>query len=87
MRKRQITRDMIEAAREKGWSVSQTARHYGFHNSSIDAACQRFGIALPMHKYSPALRSSRAVGPQPSNEKAKAWSSSPDAIRRALAKI
>lgn len=87
MRKRRITRDMIEAALEKGWCVSQTARHYEFHYSSIDAACQRFGIALPMHKYSPALLSSRAVGPQPSDEKVKAWSASPDAIRRALAKI
>lgn len=83
MRKK-ITRDMIRSALDMGWSVSQTARHYGFHNSSIDAACQRFGIALPMHKYSPALRSVRAVGPKPSDVRVKAFSAKPAAIERAL---
>ena len=39
MQKRlKFTLDMIHAALEKGWSVSQTARHYGTHPSSVSPA-------------------------------------------------
>lgn len=48
MPRRQITRDMIEAALNKGWNAAITARHYGFHRKSIDSAAERFGIALPL---------------------------------------
>lgn len=88
MQKRlKITPDMIHAAFEKGWSVSQTARHYGTHPSSISAAANRFGIALPMSKYSPQNISPRRKDtPAPSEERVAAFSASPDAINRALRK-
>jgi hypothetical protein len=51
--RRHITKDMLTAAREKGWHLTLTADHYGMHRSSIAAACERFGIVLPMHQFSP----------------------------------
>ena len=56
-----ITRDMIAAALDKGWNVSITAAHYGMHRKSIDAACERFGIALPLSKYAPTMLSKRSA--------------------------
>jgi hypothetical protein len=44
---------MIQAAKERGWHLTLTAEHYGMHRSSIAAACERFGIVLPMHSFSP----------------------------------
>jgi hypothetical protein len=44
---------MIQAAKEKGWHLTLTAQHYGMHRSSVAAACERFGIVLPMHQFSP----------------------------------
>ncbi len=51
--RRVITRDMIQAAKDQGWHLTLTAAHYGMHRSSIAAACERFGIVLPMHQFSP----------------------------------
>lgn len=93
-----ITRDMIEACLAKGWAVSQAARHYGFHRKSIEAACERFGIALPMHPFSPQLPSMRRKpmvvfednipDDPPKKKKTNAiWSASPAAIERALEKM
>jgi hypothetical protein len=81
--RRIITRDMIIAARDKGWSVSLTAQHYGMHRSSIDAACERFGIMLPMNKFSPTMPSKT----KPKPEGNPVWSCSPAAIEKALAKM
>jgi hypothetical protein len=89
--RRLITRDMIQAAKDQGWHLSLTANHYGMHRSSIAAACERFGIVLPMHQFSP-----QRVSP-----KSKVWvdvidgetkpkvklSASPRAIERALEDI
>lgn len=90
---KKITIDMIEAAQRKGWSVAQTARFYGFHRKSVDAACERFGLMLPMSIYSPQRPSARRKPiivwedhidkPKPSKV---AFSASPAAIERALAK-
>jgi hypothetical protein len=44
---------MIQAAKDQGWHLTLTAAHYGMHRSSIAAACERFGIVLPMHQFSP----------------------------------
>jgi hypothetical protein len=44
---------MIQAAKDQGWHLTLTADHYGMHRSSIAAACERFGIVLPMHQFSP----------------------------------
>jgi hypothetical protein len=85
-----ITRDMIIAARDKGWSVSLTAAHYGMHRKSIDAACERFGIALPLSKFAPTVPSKTKPKPDDrvSDKRTPAiWSCSPGAIDRALAKI
>ena len=93
-----ITRDMIEACLAKGWAVSQAARHYGFHRKSIEAACERFGIALPMHPFSPQMPSMRRKpmvvfednipDTPPKKKKTNAvWSASPAAIERALEKM
>lgn len=87
-----ITRDMMVAARDKGWNVTQTARHYGMHRTSIGQACERFGIELAQSKFSPDLPSTRSrfwkdvvETPQP---KSKAiWSCKPGAIERALQKL
>jgi hypothetical protein len=82
-----ITRDMIIAARDKGWSVSLTAQHYGMHRSSIDAACERFGIMLSLSKYAPTMPSKTKPKPdeQASDKRTPAlWSCSPAAIQRAL---
>jgi len=88
--KKIITRDMIIAARDKGWSVSLTAAHYGMHRKSIDGACERFGIALPLHKFSPTVPSKTKPKPedQGSDKRTPAiWSCSPAAVERALAKM
>jgi len=89
--RRLITRDMIQAAKDQGWHLSLAANHYGMHRSSIAAACERFGITLPMHPFSP-----QRVSP-----KSKVWidiadgetkpkiklSASPAAIERTLRRI
>lgn len=86
MQKRlKFTPDMIRAAFDKGWNASQTARHYGTHPSSVSAAAARFGIALPVSKYSPLNVSPR--GTPPSEDRAVVFSASPDAIARALRKL
>ena len=51
--RRHITKDMIIACREKGWHLTLAAAHLEMHRSSIAAACERFGIVLPMHNFSP----------------------------------
>ena len=51
--RRLITRDMIIACREKGWHLTLAAAHLEMHRSSVAAACERFGIVLPMHNFSP----------------------------------
>ena len=86
--RRVITRDMIQAAKDKGWHLTLAAAHYNMHRSSIAAACERFGIALPMHQFSP----------QRVSQKSRVWvdiidgetkpkiklSASPAAIQRAI---
>ena len=88
--RRVITRDMIQAAKEQGGHRTMAANHYGMHRSSIAAACERFGIVLPMHSFSP----------QRVSKKSKVWvdiidgetkpkvklSASKASIERALAK-
>jgi hypothetical protein len=82
---------MLIYAREKGWHLALTAKHYGMHKSSIAAACERLGVVLPMHQFSPQRVSPRS----------KAWadvidgetrpktklSASKASIERALAKM
>lgn len=87
MQKRlKFTPDMITAALEKGWTVSQTARHYGAHPSSVSHAAERFGIALPMSKFSPQNASQRHIKVV-SDTRTKVFSASPEAINRALRKL
>lgn len=88
--RKKITRDMLEACLEKRWCVAQVARHYGFHPKSIDAACERFGIMLPMSIFSPQIPASvkvpRSEVPVPKKKSNAVWSASPAAIERALRK-
>jgi len=86
--RRHITKDMLIACREKGWHLTLAAAHLEMHRSSVAAACERFGIVLPMHSFSP----------QRVSKKSKVWvdiidgetkpkvklSASPAAIRRAI---
>jgi hypothetical protein len=44
---------MLIACREKGWHLTLAAAHLEMHRSSVAAACERFGIVLPMHNFSP----------------------------------
>ena len=95
--RKKITPDMIEAALRKGWNANQTARHYGMHRKSIEAAADRFGIMLPLVSYSPALAdtfSPRALAsaslsaPAAPKKKLNAvWSASPESVKRALEKM
>jgi hypothetical protein len=60
------------------------------HRSSIDAACERFGIMLPMNKFSPTMPSKTKpkTDEQGSDKRTPAlWSCSPAAIEKALAKM
>lgn len=87
-----ITRDMIEAAKEKGWGITQTSRHYGMHRSSISAACERFGIELALSKFDPQMPSTRSkfwkdVVEKPKPKTPSKWSCSPAAIQRTLDRI
>jgi hypothetical protein len=82
---------MLEAALAKQWDPTTTSRHYGVHRTSVTAACERFGISLPMHKFSPQAVSRRspewkeAVDAMTLEPRTKAvWSASPAAIERAL---
>ena len=91
---KRITRDMLEAALAKNWDPTTTARHYGMHRTSITAACERFGISLPMHKFSPQAVSRRSpdwkevVDAETLKPKGNPiWSASPAAIEKALAKM
>lgn len=93
--RKKITPDMIEAALRKGWNANQTARHYGMHRKSIEAAADRFGIALPLVSYSQSLAdtfSPRALAstttPTAPKKKLNAvWSASPESVQRALEKL
>jgi hypothetical protein len=89
--RRVITRDMLIACREKGWHLTLAAAHLEMHRSSVAAACERFGIVLPMHPFSP-----QRVSP-----KSKVWidivdgetkpkvklSASPAAVERTLRRL
>jgi hypothetical protein len=92
MRSRKIiTRDMITAAKEMGWNITQTSNHYEMHRTSISKACERFGIELAQSKFDPQIPSTRSKFWKETVEKPKPktqaiWSCSPAAIKRALAK-
>ncbi len=85
-----ITRDMIEAAMKKGWTITQTSRHYGFHRKSIEAAAERFGIPLPIvspilaTKPKPLLVWVDEIKDKPATK--PVFSASKASIERALAK-
>ena len=85
-----ITRDMLTAAKEKGWSITQTGRHYGMHRTSIASACERFGIELALSKFNPDMPSTRSKFWRDAVSKPKTpaiWSCSPAAIERTLQRI
>lgn len=91
MSKKRITPDMLEAALRKGWNATQTSRHYGFHHKSIDAACERFGIVLPLGAtWAPPPKAKPLVvwtdEIKDVAQRKKVFSASPAAIERALAK-
>lgn len=90
--KKRITRDMIQEAKDLGLNITQAARRFGMHRSSIAAACERFGIELALSKFDPQMPSTRSRFWQERVEKPKPktpaiWSASPAAVERALAKI
>lgn len=82
--KKGITREMIENAKAQGWYASEAARNLGISPTSIRKACIRFHISLSRHAFDPCGISES--GPEASNERSKAWSASPEAIKRALQK-
>ena len=55
MTRRTITRDMMEACLAKRWNAGQAAKHFGFHRKSIESACERFGIVLPLMTFGKPL--------------------------------
>lgn len=87
-RRNKITIDMLEAARVKGWSISQTARHYGTHHTTIGDACKRLGVELPRNQHiSSGLydRKEKLIA-EASDVRTLTWSCSPEAIQKALAR-
>lgn len=86
MARKTISKDMLVAAQERGWTVSQAARQFSFPQSSIEAACDRFGVYLTYS--SPVLtRSVRSAAAEPDNIKVKTFSASAASIEKALAEM
>lgn len=90
MTRRTITRDMMEACLAKRWNAGQASKHFGFHRKSIEAACERFGIVLPLMTFgkpitAPVLVWVDKIDKETPTPKAK-LSASKAAIERALAK-
>lgn len=90
MTRRTITRDMMEACLAKRWNAGQASKHFGFHRKSIEAACERFGIVLPLMTFgkpitAPVLVWVDKIDKETPTPKAK-LSASKAAIDRALAK-
>lgn len=80
--KRTITKDMLQAAADKGWNQLQTSKHYGFSHSSIRNACERHGVNLQYSKFSRFREDERPV-----HKPTKAFSASPQAVEKALANM
>ena len=90
MTRRTITRDMMESCLAKRWNAGQAEKHLGFHRKSIEAACERFGIVLPLMTFgkpitAPVLVWVDKIDKETPTPKAK-LSASKAAIERALAK-
>lgn len=88
--RRVITRDMMESALAKRWNAGQASKHFGFHRKSIEAACERFNIVLPLMTFGKPLTAPERVWvdkiePYQPPKKVK-LSASKAAIDRALAK-
>ena len=88
--RRVITRDMMESALAKRWNAGQAGKHFGFHRKSIEAACERFGIVLPLMTFgkpitAPVLVWVDKIDKEASEPRVK-LSASKAAIERALAK-
>jgi hypothetical protein len=85
---KRVTIEMLTAAQEKGLNVTQTARFYGMHRTSISAACERFGIMLSLSKFDPQMPSTKSrfwketVEAKPKSK--PVWSCKPAEIERAL---
>ena len=89
--RRHITKDMLIACREKGWHLTLAAAHLEMHRSSIAAACERFGIVLPMHPFSPQRVSPKSkvwidIADGETKPKVK-LSASPAAVERTLRRL
>lgn len=87
---KRITIDMMKAANERGWSAGRTARHYGLHRKSVEAACERFGVVLPLQEapfYGEYATLKEVTVPKVKVAEPKSnalWSCSPAAVDRAL---
>jgi hypothetical protein len=82
---------MLIACREKGWHLTLAAAHLEMHRSSIAAACERFGIVLPMHPFSPQRVSPKSkvwldIADGETKPKVK-LSASPAAVERTLQRL
>jgi hypothetical protein len=82
---------MLIACREKGWHLTLAAAHLEMHRSSIAAACERFGIVLPMHPFSPQRVSPKSkvwldIADGETKPKVK-LSASPAAVERTLRRL
>lgn len=88
--RRTISKDMMESCLAKRWNAGQASKHFGFHRKSIEAACERFGIVLPLMTFgkpitAPVLVWVDKIDNETPTPKAK-LSASKAAIERALAK-
>lgn len=90
LRKRpSITYEQLMYCKNHQMSASQAGTFLGRHHTTILSACKKFGVELPKyaHRYAAPIhvRPGR-VTVTASDTKVKAWSCSPAAIERALAK-
>lgn len=84
-----ITREQVEYCKKRGMSPSQAGTFLGRHHTTVLSACKKFGIELPRyaHRYAAPIFVKRGkIEITASDIKVKAWSCSPAAIKRALAK-
>lgn len=84
-----ITSEMLERARDMGWTLADAGRFYGYDPKSIARACDRLGIFLPYGATSRYKFENRrpAVVENAPDVRIKAFSASPEAIGRALEKL
>lgn len=81
MTARRITRDMLIAAAERGWTVREASEEFGFSDKSMKQASLRFGVTL---KIGDPNKDRRIASPE---EIARVWNDPTLSMREAAAAL